>query len=107
MYNSLIQMLVETKEPDLISVTADLTDWKRIERSINKIRLRQNEAKTEEQFQVVGLLSRETIIYFSLSGFLKRKNTPFLTAKKLERLMQKECYKHTQPYNWQVLQMEL
>lgn len=62
MYNTLLQSLEETAQPELISVTVDLTDWERIERSINELRLRQTEAKTEEQFQVVGLLSRETII---------------------------------------------
>ncbi len=46
MYDSLIQMLEETEKPELISVTIDLTDWERIERSINEIRLRQNEAKS-------------------------------------------------------------
>jgi hypothetical protein len=73
-YNSLIQMLEETDEPDLINVTVDLTDWERIERSINEIRMRQNEAKTEEQFQVVGLLGRETIITLAQAVFNKNKH---------------------------------
>ena len=84
MYNSLIQMLEETEEPDLISVTIDLTDWERIERSINEIRLRQNEAKTEEQFQVVGLLSRETIITLAQAVFNKEKH-PILDAKEISK----------------------
>ncbi|MEI6847807.1 MAG: hypothetical protein WCK32_07205 [Chlorobiaceae bacterium] len=75
MYNSLIQMLEETEKPELISVTIDLTDWERIERSINEIRLRQNEAKTEEQFQVVGLLSRETIMTLAQAVYNKEKHS--------------------------------
>jgi hypothetical protein len=74
MYNSLIQMLEEAEKPELISVTVDLTDWERIERSINEIRLRQNDAKTEEQFQVVGLLSRETIITLAQAVYNKEKH---------------------------------
>jgi len=84
MYNSLIQMLEETEEPDLISVTVDLTDWERIERSINEIRLRLNEAKTEEQFQVVGLLSRETVITLAQAVYIKEKH-PILDGKEISK----------------------
>ena len=84
MYNSLIQMLEETEEPELISITVDLSDWERIERSINEIRLRQNEAKTEEQFQVVGLLSRETIITLAQSVFHQEKH-PILDGKEVSK----------------------
>jgi hypothetical protein len=84
MYNSLIQMLEEIEEPDLISVTVNLTDWERIERSINEIRIRQNDAKTEEQFQVVGLLSRETIITLAQAVFNKEKH-PILDIKPISK----------------------
>lgn len=84
MYNSLIQMLEENQEPELISVTVDLTDWVRIERSINEIRLRQRDAKTEEQFQVVGLLSRETIITLAQAVFKKDKH-PILDGKEISK----------------------
>ncbi len=84
MYNSLIQILEENEEPDFISVTVDLTDWERIERSVNEIRLRQNEAKTEEQFQVVGLLSRETIITLAQAVFIKEKH-PILDGKEVSK----------------------
>lgn len=74
MYNTLLQSLEETEQPELISVTIDLTDWERIERSINELRLRQTEAKSEEQYQVVGLLSRETIITLAQVVFDKEKH---------------------------------
>ncbi len=74
MYTPIIQILEGTNEQELLSVTVDLTDWERVERSINEIRLRQNEAKTEEQFQVVGLLSRETIITLAQLVFKKEKH---------------------------------
>lgn len=74
MYNTLLQSLEETAQPELISVTVDLTDWERIERSLNELRLRQTEATTEEQFQVVGLLSRETIITLAQVVYNKDKH---------------------------------
>lgn len=82
MYNSLIQMLEENEEPDFINVTVDLTDWERIERSVNEIRLRQNEAETEEQFQAVGFLCRETIITLAQAVFNKEKH-PILDGKEV------------------------
>lgn len=75
MYNSLIQILEENEQAELIDVTVDLTNWERIERSINEIHLRQNEAKTEEQYQVVGLLSRETIITLAQAVYNKDKHS--------------------------------
>lgn len=74
MYNSLIQILEENEERDYLSVTVDLTDWERIERSVKEIRLRQNIAKTEEQFQAVGFLSRETIITLAQAVYNKDKH---------------------------------
>lgn len=73
-YNSLIQTLHETEESESISVTIDLTGWERIERSINEIRTRQNEARKEEQFQVIGFLCRETIVTLAQSVFIKEKH---------------------------------
>lgn len=74
MFNTLIQTLEEEEEPETISVTIDLTGWERIERSINEIRLRQAESINEEQFQVVGLLCRETIITLAQSVFSPEKH---------------------------------
>ena len=74
MYNPIMELLEETVNPESVSVTVDLTGWERIERSINEIRMRQNEAKTEEQFQVVGLLCRETIISLGQAVYDKDKH---------------------------------
>ncbi len=84
MFNTVIQLLEETEQPELISVTVDLTDWERVERSINEIRLRQNDAKTEEQFQVVGLLSRETIITLAQAVFQNDKH-PIIDGKEVSK----------------------
>lgn len=84
MYNTLLQSLEETQQPELISVTVDLTDWERIERSINELKLRQTEAKSEEQFQVVGLLSRETIITLAQVVYNKDKH-PILDGSAISK----------------------
>jgi hypothetical protein len=49
----------------------ELTGWDRIERSIGEVRLRLGEAQSEEQFQSVGLLCRETIISLGQEVFDK------------------------------------
>ena len=84
MYNSLVQTLEENEEPEMISITIDLTDWERIERSIQEIKVRQSDAKKEEQFQVVGLLCRETIITLSQAVFIAEKH-PILDDVKVSK----------------------
>ncbi len=84
MYNPLIRVLEENEQPDLISVTVDLSDWERVERSINEIQIRQKEAASEEQFQVVGLLGRETIITLAQAVYDKEKH-PILDGKEVSK----------------------
>lgn len=73
-YDTLLQSLSETQEPEAINVTVDLTGWERIERSVQEIKTRQTEATKEEHFQVIGLLCRETIITLAQSVFDKDKH---------------------------------
>jgi hypothetical protein len=84
MYNTLLQSLEETSQPELISVTIDLSNWERIERSINELKIRQTEALTEEQYQVVGLLSRETIITLAQVVYNKDKHQ-FLDGSEISK----------------------
>jgi hypothetical protein len=84
MYSSLGKALEENEEPEMISVTVDLTGWERIERSILEIKSRQSEAQKEEQFQVVGLLCRETIITLAQSVFNAEKH-PILDGAKVSK----------------------
>lgn len=58
----------------MISISIDLNGWERIERSIKEIKIRQSEAKQEEQFQVVGLLCRETIVTLAQSVYIAEKH---------------------------------
>ena len=71
LYSSLVQTLLETEEAESINVTIDLKGWERLERSVQEIRKRQSEASKEEQFQVIGLLCRETIITLAQSVFVE------------------------------------
>ncbi|MDR6300672.1 hypothetical protein [Mesonia maritima] len=74
LYSSLVQILLETEEAESINVTIDLKGWERLERSVQEIRKRQSEASKEEQFQVIGLLCRETIITLAQSVFIEDKH---------------------------------
>lgn len=62
MYGNLIKYLQETEQPELLNISVSLTGWERIERTISEIKMRLNQALTEEHFQAIGLLCRETII---------------------------------------------
>jgi hypothetical protein len=84
MFSNLIQALEENAEPEMISVTIDLTGWERIERSIQEIKARQSEASKEEQFQVIGLLCRETIITLAQSVYVPEKH-PILDGAKVSK----------------------
>ncbi len=82
---STVEKLVQEKESaNSISVTVDLSNWERIERSLNEIRIRQNESSSEEQYQVIGLLSRETIITLAQAVFIKDKH-PILDGKEVSK----------------------
>lgn len=74
LYTSLQQILEENEEPELIAVTVDLTGWERIERSLAQITIKHKEAVSEEQFQIVGLLCRETIINLAQAVFNSEKH---------------------------------
>ena len=57
-------------------ITADIepTGWQRVDRTVTEMRSRLASANTEEQFQAVGLLCRETL-NFDRSGRLRRAST--------------------------------
>ena len=84
LYSSLVQTLLETEEAESINVTIDLKGWERLERSVQEIRKRQSEASKEEQFQVIGLLCRETIITLAQSVFVEDKH-PILDDTKVSK----------------------
>jgi len=74
MYDTLLQILEENEEPEMISITVDLSGWERVERSIQEIQTRLSEAKKEEQCQAVGFLCRDTIITLAQAVFIPDKH---------------------------------
>lgn len=52
-----------------VEVFAEPTGWQKVDRQIQEVRTRLDDAKTEEQFQAVGLLCREALISISQEVF--------------------------------------
>ncbi len=69
MFSSILQELrnrVAGKQP---SVPQEPTGWPRVDRTIGEIRNRLASAKTEEQYQAIGLLCREALISLAQSVY--------------------------------------
>lgn len=62
LYVEVIEQIEKSSDTIPIDQPFEFTGWERVDRVVSEIRKRMSEAKTEEQFQAVGLLSRETII---------------------------------------------
>lgn len=62
MFNPLIESIKNVQLQPLNPVFEEPTGWLRVDRSIGEIKLRLVQATTEEQFQAIGLLGRETLI---------------------------------------------
>ncbi len=62
MFEPLIETIKGMKSPMVNPVFDDPTGWNRVDRSMGEIKLRLAQATTEEQYQGVGLLARETLI---------------------------------------------
>jgi hypothetical protein len=57
-------------------VFTEPTGWARVDRGLEEIRQRLEEASTEEQFQAVGLLCRETLISLAQTVYDPSRHTP-------------------------------
>jgi len=74
MYKQLVSTLSEVENTKIMDVKVDLKDWDKINRTINEIKKREQQAKTEEQFQAVGMLCRELIITLAQTVFDTEKH---------------------------------
>lgn len=83
-YGNLLKILQETEQPELLDISVNLTGWERIDRSVKEIKVRLNQAASEEQFQTIGLLSRETIISLAQAVFSDEKH-PILDGIKVSK----------------------
>jgi hypothetical protein len=62
------------QEDGLVEVFDEPTGWQKVDRQIQEVRLRFDTAQTEEQFQAVGLLCRETLISIAQEIFDPNKH---------------------------------
>lgn len=61
LYQPIIDM-IESSTSDAIPMEYEPTGWERVDRSVGEMKNRLATAHTEEQFQVIGTLGRETLI---------------------------------------------
>lgn len=62
LFDPVIETVSAMKTHNITPIFEDPTGWFRVDRSIGEIKLRLVQAQTEEQFQAIGLLARETLI---------------------------------------------
>ena len=62
MFGPLIETIRGMKTASVNPVFEEPTGWNRVDRSMGEIKLRLAQASTEEQYQGIGLLARETLI---------------------------------------------
>lgn len=62
MYSPMIDAVKKTEIASLNPIFEEPTGWVRVDRGIGEVKHRLIQAKTEEQFQAIGLLCRETLI---------------------------------------------
>ena len=74
MYGNLLKSLQETEQPELLNISVNMTGWERIDRTVKEIKMRLKQAANEEQFQIVGLLCRETIISIGQAIYIEEKH---------------------------------
>lgn len=84
MYGNLLKALQETDQAELLNVSVNLTGWERIDRTIKEIKMRLKQASSEEQFQTVGLLCRETIISIAQAIYNEEKHPTIDSVKASE-----------------------
>lgn len=70
MYQPLVDMIIESNEEIAIS-DFEPTGWDRVDRTIYEMKKRLLTATTEEQFQAIGMLGRETMITIAQQVFNK------------------------------------
>jgi hypothetical protein len=62
LYELLLTQLLNSSAPKTSGIFDEPTGWVRVDRGLNEIRNRLADAKTEEQYQTIGLLCREVLI---------------------------------------------
>lgn len=71
LYKELIKKINKEENQDIMELSVDVSEWDKINRTLNEIKARHAAAKTEEQFQGIGLLCRELAISLAQAVFDK------------------------------------
>lgn len=74
MYGPLIEAVKQSKTKPINPVFEEPTGWARVDRGMGEIKLRLVQATTEEQFQAIGFLCRETLISLAQVVFIEEKH---------------------------------
>jgi hypothetical protein len=75
-FNPVISLLRGKIDKKDTIITLEPTGWPKVDRTVGEIRNRLTEAKTEEQFQAVGLLCREALISLAQAIYNPKKHPP-------------------------------
>jgi len=76
LYQPLFEKLASGNLRPLSEPAPEPTGWARVDRCLDKIRIALEQAKSEEDFQSVGFLCRETIISLSQAVYDPKKHKP-------------------------------
>ncbi len=71
MFSPIIELAKKSKSQAIKPVFEEPTGWTRVDRSIGEIKLRLVQSSTEEQYQAIGLLCRETLISVAQVVFIE------------------------------------
>jgi len=76
LYAPLIQRIEQGGLPRAAEIFDKPTGWVRVDRGLDEIRRRLEEASTEEQYQTIGLLCRETLISLAQTVYDPSRHPP-------------------------------
>lgn len=80
MYQPLIDQIRSGPSATGAALFEDPTGWPRVDRGIYELRRRLEQAQTEEQYQAVGLLCRETLICVAQVVYDPRRHSPTVSV---------------------------
>lgn len=100
LFDPLISSVKSIEQKSINPVFEEPTGWTRVDRSVGEIKLRIVQSETEEQFQTIGLLCRETLISLAQIVFIEgvHKTIDGVKASKTDAKRMLEAYiAHTLP----------
>ena len=74
MYSELLKYLQSADQQHHFNISVALFGWERVDRTVRDFRTKLGQATTEEQFQTIGFLCRETIISLAQAVYIEAKH---------------------------------